>query len=158
MRRGRLCVTVLNWFYLILIVVLYGFVLSPQNFGLGHWGPFATVLGLSYPVLFFVLFLLLTVTVTILIKRLKAKNKVLGATDEAAGQFFRKEIHTLTIILILFSISYLLRVVFDIGAVLPTNLKSFEYYMVALISTIPFDLIPVSVILIVHRKNFNQSS
>lgn len=72
MKRGRRCVTIFNWLYLVIIIVLSSFVLKPEKFGDDNWGTLAKVVGLSYPVLFSVLFGLLIATVSVLIKKLKA--------------------------------------------------------------------------------------
>ena len=125
MKRGRCCITTFNWLYLALIVILCGFVMQPEEFGDPDWGTMATVVGVSYPVLFALLFILLAITVFTLIKRLKVKNETLG-TSQTNDNFFTKEINTLSIILILFSISYLLRVVFDLIAVMPFKWNPFR--------------------------------
>ena len=121
MKRGRCCVTLFNWLFLLTIIVLCGFVMTPAEFGDPSWGPLATAVGVSYPCLFAILFVLLCWTVFTLIKKLKMKNDILSeyeaSNDSSENNVFEKEIGTLTIILIIFSITYLLRVVFDLIAV-----------------------------------------
>ena len=156
MKRGRRCVTIFNWIYLVIIIVLSSFILKPENFGDDNWGTLAKVVGLSYPVLFSVLFGLLIATVSVLIKKLKAQNRIIRTTDDVTDNFFTKEINTLSTILILFSISYLLRVVFDILCVFTPGIIVFPGYMIAIVAMIPFDLLPIFVVLIFHRRNLSQ--
>ena len=157
MRIGRFCITAFNWAYLTLIVILLGVVLEPQEFGDPDWGLIATIVGVSYPILFFVLFILLTVTVKTLIKKLQVKSETLGATDdEMSDNFFKKEIKTLSTILIIFSSSYLLRIVYDVCAVMPYRLAFFPQFMINLLVTIPFDLIPLLVVIVFHWRNLSR--
>ena len=80
-----------------------------------------------------------------------------GQSEENERLFFTKEINTLSIILTLFSISYLLRVIYDSFAVSPTYPISFFFIdMVSLFSTIPFDLLPLVVVLFYHRRNLSR--
>ena len=157
MKIGRCCITVFNLAYLALIIVMFGIVLDPKEFGDPNWGLTATIICVSYPLFFFVLFILLTVTVKTLIKKLKVKSETLGASeDEAGDNFFKKEIKTLSTILIIFSISYLLRVVYDLCAVMPYRLDFFPQFMINLLATIPFDLLPLLVVIIFHRRNLSR--
>ena len=142
MKRGRCFITYFNWFYLLLIIALCGFVLESQEFGDPDWGPAATIVGFSYPLFFMILFILLVVTVKTLINKLKVKNETLGAstaTSDIDNNFFLKEIRTLSIILIIFSISYLLRVVYDFMAVMPYRLDYFPQYMMNMLTYNLFD-------------------
>ena len=141
---------------MVIIIVLSSFILKPENFGDDNWGTLAKVVGLSYPVLFSVLFGLLIATVSVLIKKLKAQNRIIRTTDDVTDNFFTKEINTLSTILILFSISYLLRVVFDILCVFTPGIIVFPGYMIAIVAMIPFDLLPIFVVLIFHRRNLSQ--
>ena len=122
MKRGRCCVTLFNWLFLATIIVLCGVVMEPEQFGAPDWGPLATTVGISYPCLFGILFVLLSWTVFTLIKKLKIKNDEIISVKESdqsgSENVFEKEICTLTIILIIFSITYLLRVIFDVIAVM----------------------------------------
>ena len=96
-------------------------------------------------------------TVKTLIKKLKVKSETLGVSeDEAGDNFFKKEIKTLSTILIIFSISYLLRVVYDLCAVMPYRLEFFPQLMINLLATIPFDLLPLLVVIIFHRRNLSR--
>lgn len=118
--------------------------------------PLPTVIGISFPVLFVILFMGLTGTVFILITKLKIiENKKLASNDVNAD-YFRNEIQTLTIILVVFSMSYLLRTVFDIFYGFAHNDKTFSSYMIYAYTGVLFDLLPIFIVLIYHRKNLTK--
>lgn len=114
-------------------------------------------LAYSFVAIFFILFIALTTTVFCLIRKLKSKNNEL-VTDDLAGEYFKKEINTLTIILIFFNMSYLLRVIFEV--IVDTNpfteMDTFIKFMIAIMTCIPFDILPIFVVLLFHRRNLNQ--
>jgi hypothetical protein len=96
-----------------MIIILCQFI-NPAV-GAIDWGPAAEKLGNSYGVLFSILFVALSITVTVLIRKLNNKNKTLVEDAHEYRDFFRQETRALTYILITFSISYLLRVCYDLG-------------------------------------------
>ena len=150
-------ITVFNWSFLALIIIACGFALDPKKFGDPDWGRVARAISISYPCIFFILFVLLTVSVRVLISKLKAKNETLGASDDnKSDNFFKKEIKTLSIILIIFSFSYLIRVVFDFFWLVPENADYFTKLMVSMLAVVPFDLLPLLVVLFFHRRNLSR--
>ena len=114
-------------------------------------------LAYSFVAIFFILFVVLTTTVFCLIQKLKSKNNEL-VTDDLAGEYFKKEINTLTIILIFFNLSYLLRVIFEVVVDTDsfTEIATFPKFMVGILTAVPFDLLPIYVVLLFHRRNLNQ--
>ena len=70
--------------------------------------------------------------------------------------YFRKEVDTLCVILVLFSISYLLRVIYDIEIGFVDRDNSYAVYMIGSWSAIPFDLLPIGVVLLFHRHNLRK--
>lgn len=112
----------------------------------------ADSVGITYPIFFFILFILLALSVFVLIKKLRAKNRSLSDDDEI-DNYFKKEITTLTTILVLFSISYLLRVIYDIAVGFTESHGGFKGYMVGSVTGVPFDLIPIMAVLFFHRHN-----
>jgi len=103
-----------------------------------------------FPSVICVLFVALLVCVYILIRKLREKNKILALNDEKED-FFRKEINTLGGLLLVFSISYLLRFFFDV--LLGFKGTGYKTLMLDVWSGIPFDIIPIYVVLLLHRKN-----
>ena len=76
--------------------------------------------------------------------------------ESVVDHYFKKEICTLTTILILFSISYLLRVIYDIIVGFSDTNGTFALYMIGATTGIPFDLLPVVAVLLFHRHNLRQ--
>ena len=63
----------------------------------------------------------------------------------------------MSVILVLFSISYLLRVVYDLGVgFTDDSCTSFECYVIGTMTGIPFDLLPIVAVLLFHRHNLRQ--
>jgi len=112
-------------------------------------------LGKTFPFIFLVLFCMLAASVIILIKKLRAKNKQL-VMDDAADNYFRKEINTLIVILVLFSISYLLRVIYDAYIGFDDSDGDYRSYVIGSVTGIPFDLLPIVAVLLFHRHNLRQ--
>ena len=83
-----------------------------------------------------------------LISRLKKKNEN-GADGKS---IFSREICTLWIILSVFSITYTLRGIWD--NVINTNYKSFKSQLIGNLLNIVWDFVPVTLILMLHMKNF----
>ena len=79
------------------------------------------------------------------------------AGDAEYRDFFESEIRTLTYILIFFSVSYLMRVIYDIvGLDLILEKKQFIGYLTESMTAILFDLLPIFVVLNFHRRNLRQ--
>ena len=76
--------------------------------------------------------------------------------ESVVDHYFRKEICTLTTILVLFSISYLLRVIYDIIIGFTETDGNFNSYMIGTTTGIPFDLLPLVAVLFFHRHNLKQ--
>ena len=109
----------------------------------------------TYPILYIILFILLGISVFVLLKKLQAKNYSM-ADESVVDNYFRKEICNLTTILVLFSISYLLRIIFDVIVGFTDSDGGFESYMFGTLTGIPFDLVPVVAVLLFHRHNLRQ--
>ena len=62
------------------------------------------------------------------------------------------------IILVFFSLSYLLRVIYDLGIGFHNWEASFAIYMISTFSGVPFDLVPIIIVLLFHRRNLNCST
>ena len=119
------------------------------------WGPLARHLEWTYPLFFLILFILLSIAVFVLIGKLRSKNYSMS-DESVVDHYFKKEICTLTTILILFSISYLLRVIYDIFIGFSETDGTFTSYMIGATTGIPFDLLPIVVVLLFHRHNLRQ--
>ena len=113
-------------------------------------------MGISFPVIFAVQFVLLTTFVIVLIRKLNKKNITL-APSEAEKHFFSKEINTLQIILFFFSLSYLLRVFYDGYVGFRQAGDNFTFKLVGTLTGFPFDIAPIFVILYYHRRNLAKS-
>ena len=61
-------------------------------------------------------------------------------------------------ILIVFVLSYLLRVIYDLidSWSSTSEMTSYKEYMFAVLTCIPFDLLPIFVVLLFHRRNLRQ--
>ena len=107
--RGRTITTGISAFFLLTILICCLIMAGQQSDAvlfkiLGHF---------FFPATICILFIVLLVTVFILIKKLRQENKILAQNDEKED-FFRKEICILGVILFVFSVSYLLRLIFDV--------------------------------------------
>ena len=145
-------VTVFSLIYLAVMVFLCIGLKNKANAGEKNWGVESDEIADSFPYLFSILFLALSVTVFVLIKKLKMKNDYM-VIDDATNNYFKKEIDTLSVILILFSASYLLRVLYDVVLGFWQVHFTFSNYMVGAASVMPFDLIPLIVVMLFHRAN-----
>ena len=113
------------------------------------------VLQYTFEVLFTILFLALTAVVIVLIKKLRANNlRLLDNTKDS--NYFQSEINTLSFILFFFAISFILRVAFDIFIGFQLQGQDFLWYQLAILGTIPFDLLPVFIVLCFHRRNLHR--
>ena len=148
-KKGRLYVTIGNITYLVAIIILCFFMntLDDEN-----WGKLSDIVAGSYPYLFMILFVLLNITVFVLIKKLKMSNKQFVNEDQS-DNLFQYEIDTLTVILILFSTSYMIRVIFDFVIGFYMGNGEFLDYQMAASSIVIFELIPTFVLLLFHRHN-----
>ena len=114
-------------------------------------------LGDSYVYIFAILFIGLSATVITLIKSLRAKNRTFCAYDDSPdSNFFRQEINTLQIILFFFSLSYLLRVLYDIYYGFTKRSETYANMQIQVLAGIPFDLLPIFVVLLFHRRNLRH--
>ena len=105
--------TILEGIYLATILVICAYIDEDSKISEDDWGTLAKNVEWTYPLLFLILFILLSISVFVLIGKLRSKNY--SMSDESVNDhYFRKEICTLTTILVLFSISYLLRVIYDV--------------------------------------------
>ena len=107
-------------------------------------------------VLFVALFIALTFVVIVLILKLRANNLALLQDNTKDSNYFKMEIITLSFILFFFTLSYLLRVIFDWSFGFETSGHSFTFYVIALITSIPYDLLPLALVLFLHRRNLRQ--
>ena len=105
--------TILEGMYLATILVLCAYIDDDSKIKDDDWGALAKHLEWTYPLLFLILFIFLSIAVFALIGKLRSKNYSMS-DESVVDHYFRKEICTLTTILVLFSISYLLRVIYDI--------------------------------------------
>ena len=107
-------------------------------------------------VLFAALFVALTTVVIVLILKLRANNLALLQDNTKDSNYFKMEINTLSFILFFFSLSYLLRVIFDSSFGFEMSGRSFTFYAMELMSSIPYDLVPLALVLFLHRRNLRQ--
>ena len=110
--------------------------------------------------LFLILFILLCLSISILIWRLKLKQRQLKACG--LPNVFGQEIWNLIIILIIFSISFIVRFVFDEWILVPI-LKAFggdssDFYTYMLCEAVQYlwDFFPIGAIVLFHRHNFGK--
>lgn len=90
-----------------------------------------------------------------MIKKLRANNRKLFDHVKDSN-YFKSEINKLSYILLFFAISYLLRVAYDSSIGFEMNKSPFYLYILALLTTIPFDLLPVIIVLAFHRRTLNK--
>ena len=148
-KKGRLYVTIGNITYLLTIISLC-ILMNFQDED--DWSTLSDIVADSYPYLFMILFILLNITVFVLIKKLKLSNDKF-LVEEGTDNLFQYEIDTLTVILILFSTSYLLRVIFDFIIGFHMGRDEYLEYQMAACSIVIFELIPTFVLLLFHRHN-----
>ena len=150
-KKGRLYVTIGNITYLLTIIILC-FLMNSQDED--DWSTLSDIVASSYPYLFMILFILLNITVFVLIKKLKLSNdKFLVEEGNDSDNLFQYEIDTLTVILILFSTSYFIRVIFDFIIGFYMGRGEYLDYQMAACSIVIFELIPTFVLLLFHRHN-----
>ena len=76
--------------------------------------------------------------------------------DDCTGENFKREICTLTVILIFFVMSYLLRMIYDISVDTYYSFESYWDFFLAILTCIPFDIMPIYVVMLFHRRNLHQ--
>ena len=151
-KLGRYFVTTISIVYLVTTILLCSF-FEPNNDG--QWGSFYHGLNLSYVFLYCTLTVLLTTTVICLVRKLNDRCSSL-IIDDCTGENFKREICTLTVILIFFVMSYLLRMIYDI--VIASSYRFYTYwdFFLAILTCIPFDIMPIYVVMLYHRRNLKQ--
>lgn len=146
---GRMITTAISAVFLLTILICCAIMAgkpsnAPMFIDLGHY---------VFPAIICILFIALLVCVFILMTKLRQESKILAQNDEKED-YFRKEINTLGLILFAFSISYLLRFFFDV--IFGFKGSGFTVLMLDVWSGIPFDIIPIYIILLLHRKNLRD--
>ena len=59
----------------------------------------------------------------------------------------------------IFDLSFALKIAYDTNLFIDNiQMSQFSIYLVSLLSGIPFDILPITLILILHRKNFQKAS
>ena len=86
---------------------------------------------------------------------MKEKDQVLQDNFGIQLPSVRQESCIVTAILMVFNSSYALRVFWEL--VPKDACTSFQYYMLSQFSGVPFDMIPILLIVILHRKNFSAA-
>ena len=106
----------------------------------------------------YVLFVLLAISVSFLIYRLRKLRDVVTLDNTLIEQnkIFNSEIKTLVVILVIFCSSYLVRGVWN--NILSENRQAFGKLMIQLLAGLIFDCIPIMFLLIYHLRNFNTKS
>ena len=109
------------------------------------------LLGLS----FLILAVILTLSIALLILRLRVKQKLIQ--ENGVPNVFGKEIWNLVIILAVFTTSFLIRYIFDewfLSKILKAG-SFFVHCMELLVMQYFWDFIPVGAICLFHRHNFS---
>lgn len=78
------------------------------------------------------------------------------AEEDDSRNYFRKEIQSLSTILVFFSVSYLLRVILELFLGYADTYENYTDYVILVCSTVPLDLLPISIVLFYHRKNLSR--
>jgi len=151
---GRVAVNVIN---IIFVISICAVCLSIRSKDSDLSKKKIQALSVCFDSLFAVLFCALTIVVLVLIRKLRVNNRALLPNPNSKdGNYFRIEINTLSFILIFFAISYLLRVVYDSIEGFEESGHKYYIYIAGLICCIPFDLLPVFIVLCFHRRNLKQ--
>ena len=154
-KTGRAITTLFN-LTLLFLVIVFCVCMNPEQNQV-DWGPFYIALDALCYAMFILLFCALTATVVVLISKLKRSDWALEGEEEK-NNFFKQEITTLSLILLFFSVSYLLRACWDFAfGFLPAE-HGFSFYLLAALASFPFDLLPICTILLLHRRNLCQSN
>ena len=77
LKNGRIVVTILNISYFAAILIWCSFICATNDKST-TFGPYNAVLSYTYPTIFFILFILLALSVVILIRKLRANNRSLN--------------------------------------------------------------------------------
>ena len=99
------------------------------------------------------MFLMLGTVITILIYRLRVKDRLLKKESPE----YKNEIRMLRITLVVFSISYLMRWIWDAQYLQELNWSSFEFYLGNLIVWLFVDFLPFICMFVLHFKNLQNS-
>lgn len=153
-RLGRLFTTVLILLWLLVIVTLIAVLRSSD---MERQDTANRRFRDSYTVCFAALFISLCTCVAILGVRIRQKRNSLQSRYGLVDFSTRKETVLLIVILTVFSLSYLLRVLNDAWPD-KGNKDTFRSYMILQFSGIPFDIVPISLILVLHRKNLGAAA
>ena len=140
----------------LLIITTICILINPDPAVTEDWGKLFVLLERSFSIIFSLLFFSLISTVIVLIRKLRSNNRIFGnlGDEKDSENLFAKEINSLTVILVSFSLSYLLREVYDVAIWFKIeNENTFAAYTLRLVASIPFDLAPIYVLLWLHRKN-----
>ena len=101
---------------------------------------------------FFAMFLLLAIVISVLMYLIRLKDRYLKRENSV----FKKEKLALTITLIVFSISYLLRWIWDLSISTTDTWRFFHLYLAKLVMSYIADFLPFICIFILHFKNFSK--
>ena len=97
------------------------------------------------------------VTIIVLRYYMAKKNRLIQERNSNNSKYqFRGEACTVFVILLVFNVSYFLRVLVDANIFLFDNEKTIVRYMVDLLSDIFVNIIPLTLILLLHKRNFTQ--
>ena len=111
-------------------------------------------------VIYSFLFIGLFFSVIILARYMRAKKQMIENLDTMSERTIKDDESCAIIsILMIFDLSFALKIVYDTNLFIDNiQMSQFSIYLVSLLSSIPFDIIPITLILILHRKNFQKAS
>ena len=113
---------------------------------------FVETLSIFFASSFIIEFLSLTILVVVLTYYLSKKKRVIHKGTSSSN--FKRGICILVTILLIFSSSYLLRVLNDFYVIGPSaDASYYTLLMYTLLLSIPYDLLPLLLILCLHRRN-----
>ena len=111
-------------------------------------------------VIYSFLFIGLFISVIILARYMRAKKQMIENLDTMSERTIKDDESCAIIsILMIFDLSFALKIVYDTNLFIDNiQMSQFSIYLVSLLSCIPFDILPITLILILHRKNFQKAS
>ena len=111
-------------------------------------------------VIYSLLFIGLFISIIILGRYMRAKNKMIESLDTASERTIRDDESCVIIsILMIFDLSFALKIAYDTNVLIDNiQMSQFSIYLVSLLSCIPLDILPITLILFLHRKNFQKAS
>jgi len=145
-RYGRIIVLILIFAWLTTIVCLALFQAQHER---QSWVPETAIFGAA----FLTLFILIITTLFCLARRLKTQSRLLSTSTVS----LRKETCFLVCTLSILSLSYLVRVIYDWLPEDDSPGNSFKLNMLAQTSGVPFDIVPVVMLLCLHRRNLKNA-